>query len=225
MPNEHVHTRLRGIQAQLMAAHVANSSMSANSRGRERETFISDFLAAVLPPSYRFGSGDATDLTGKRSGQLDVVVEHPIGPSLPAVGSAATRLYLAETVAAVIEVKSNLTNQWDEVIHTINALAPLRRDYPSMMTMGLKPTSHIPLIAVGYKGWKTFDTIKERIKDHPAIAGILVIDEGFFVSSNYYYGITAPGAWALWGMISVLHLITNGLQSASTNPLGYAMDE
>ena len=52
--------------------------------------------AKGLPPIYRFGTGDATDSTGNKSGQLDVVVEYPFSPSLPVVGTGQSRLYLAE---------------------------------------------------------------------------------------------------------------------------------
>lgn len=78
---------------------------------------------------YRFGSGDATDRQGNRSGQLDVVVEYPFLPSLPAVGNSKVRLYLAEGVAAVIEVKSDLAGQWSEVESTARQLKPLRRNF------------------------------------------------------------------------------------------------
>ncbi len=42
--------------------------MSASSKGQDRETFIKDFLAQVLPPQFRFGSDDATDANSNRSG-------------------------------------------------------------------------------------------------------------------------------------------------------------
>jgi hypothetical protein len=83
MANDYVLKRLEGIRSQLMAAHEAGDPMSNSTKGREREAFINDFLRNVLPPIYRFGTGDATDVNGNRSGQLDVVVEYPFGPSLP----------------------------------------------------------------------------------------------------------------------------------------------
>src|SRR5438128_133215 len=137
MPNAHVLQRLTGIQAILVGVHQASSSLSASSRGQERQNFIDSFLANVLPPMYRFGTGDATDAAGRRSGQLDVVVEYPIAPSLPAVGGGSTtRLYLAECVAAVVEVKSDISSQWSEAQRTAAQLAPLRRTYGAQMVMG-----------------------------------------------------------------------------------------
>src|SRR5262249_49094612 len=47
-------------------------------------------------------------------------------PSLPQI-SGKERLYLAESVAAVIEVKSNLSSQWEEVEKTVREVKKLRR--------------------------------------------------------------------------------------------------
>jgi hypothetical protein len=92
----------------------------------QRERFIDVFLSQVFPPPFRFGQGDVTDTAGRRSGQLDVVVEYPLLPSLPVVGNqASSRLYLAEGIAAAIEVKSNVASQWSEVVSTATKLAPL----------------------------------------------------------------------------------------------------
>jgi hypothetical protein len=41
-----------------------------------------------------------------------------------------------------------------------------------------------PFFAVGYRGWKTVETVKERLKDGP-IDGILIIDSpSIFVSTT-----------------------------------------
>ena len=222
MANALVHERLAGIQRVLMGVHQASSPLSANSRGDERQAFVSRFLAEVLPPVYRFGTGDATDAGGTRSGQLDVVIEYPFSPSLPSVsGPNSTRLYLAESVAAVIEVKSDVSKQWQEAQYTASQLAPLQRKFGSTMSMGPPPTPKIPLFVAGYTGWKNTDTLQRRMTENPHITGILVIEEGFFVSSTEY-GVVAEGPWALWGLICTLHLITNGLQAASTDPGMYA---
>ena len=224
MPNEHVLKRLAGIQSILNGVHQTSSSLTTSSRGTERQSFIEDFLAKVLPPIYRFGTGDATDASGHRSGQLDVVVEYPMAPSLPSVGGGnPIRLYLAEAVAAVVEVKSNVAAQWSEAERTASQLSPLRRQFGSTMTMGGFPlTEHIPLFVVGYTGWSTMVRLERYLTQNPTIAGILVIDNGLFASAANFGGIRASGPWALWGLISALHLITNALQAASTDPGSYA---
>jgi len=223
MPNNHVLQRLTGIQTILRGLHQAGARMSASSRGAERQAFIDYFLANVLPPIYRFGTGDATDATGRNSGQLDIVVEYPISPtlplSLPKVGST-TRLYLAESIAAVIEVKSNVTAQWDEARWTATKLAPLRRSISLGFTMGEVP-ENIPLFIGSYMGWKRPSTLQNKLEECPDIAGILIIDSGLFVTS-LYGGSVYTGPWALWGLICTLHRITNALQAASGDPMAYA---
>ncbi len=129
MQNEHIAERLEGIKRMLMGAHHAGSPLSSASRGSEREAFINGFLSQVMPPHFRFGSGDATDQHGVRSGQLDIVVEYPFVPSLPIVAGQSPRLYLAEGVVAVIEVKSDVAAQWGEVKATAKKLATLARNY------------------------------------------------------------------------------------------------
>lgn len=221
--NQHIATRLAGIRTMLTGARHAGSTMSAASRGSERAAFVDKFLCEVLTPQFRFGDGDATDNAGNRSGQLDVVVEYPWVPSLPIVGSNRPRLYLAEGIAAVIEVKSNLTNQWDEVQHTSSQLKKLERLYGGGMISGFQPPTHIPLFAVGYTGWKTMDTVQQRLNDG-IVEGILVIDSGLFASVPLFQGITAQGDWSLWGLIACLHQVTNVVSSlAGGVPLTYAL--
>ena len=221
MSNQFVLKRLQGIQAVLVGIHQSGVPLSASSRGQERQAFIHHFLEKVLPSTFRFGSGDATDANGNRSGQLDVVIEYPFAPSLPSV-PGDTRLYLAEGVAAVVEVKSNAANQWHEAERTAAQLAPLRRSFWATTTYGSIELETIPLFVAGYTGWKTVETVKEKIEENSDVAGVLIIDHGLFVSSPKYGGVVATGAWSLWGLISTLHKITNGLESAASDPSDYA---
>lgn len=238
MQNQHVQQRLSGLQKILNGVHQSNASLSAAAKGREREQFVDEFLRNVLPPIYRFGTGDATDAAGAKSGQLDVVVEFPFAPSLPMVGAGQNRLYLAEGVAAVIEVKSDLANQWKDVVMTARALAPLRREFQSAVMFGSGPPDRIPLFAVGYTGWKTIASIQSKLKACPEIDGALVIDNGLYASKRDSTAsatsvtdagrppskcdFAASGPWALWGLITDLHVATNSLALASTNPILYA---
>ena len=152
MANQHIKDRLKGIQKMLMGAHQAGSPMTNASKGNEREAFINAFLSEILPPQFRFGSGDITDQSGDRSGQLDIVIEFPFVPSIPIVAGKSPRLYLAEGVLAVIEVKSDISKQWKEVLRTANSLSKLERNYGTGFTFGAAAGPKIPLYAVGYDG-------------------------------------------------------------------------
>lgn len=221
MPNDHVISRLEGIWGQLNAAYAVGGSLSSSSKGREREAFIDLFLRNVFPPIYRFGSGDITDAPGHKSGQLDVVIEYPFSPSLPSVGSDQVRLYLAESVAAAIEVKSDIANQWAEVRRTAAQLIPVQRTFGATMVIGSPPTSNIPLIAVGFRGWATIETLQRQIDETPGVEAALVIETGLFASSQRTGSWRAGGVAALWAMICFTHLQLTALQSASTDPLQY----
>lgn len=126
--NKFIIDRINGIRDQLMAGFRSCSSLSSATKGSEREMFVNIFLSQVFPSPFRFGSGDATDEKGNRTGQLDIVVEYPFLPSLPSPGFSRYRLYLAEGVAAVIEVKSNVEGQWSEAEATASKVHALQRN-------------------------------------------------------------------------------------------------
>lgn len=123
-------TRINAIFSSLDSAYIGGSGVSSASRGNEREQFVNTVLTNAFPPHYRFASGDIIDSFGTQSGQVDVVLEQPRSYSFPLL-SGGPRLYLAESVAAVIEVKSNLSAQWDEVTATAEKLAAIKRKYSS----------------------------------------------------------------------------------------------
>jgi len=205
-----------------MAGYQANAALSSATKGLERQEFIDKFLSQVLPNPFRFGTGDATDTNGAKSGQLDVVIEFPFGPSLPIVGGTTSRLFLAETIAAVIEVKSNVAAQWGEAVSTAEQLFTLKRSYGATMTMG-PDLPNIPLFVASFTGWKALQTVKEKLSSTKGISGILVIDAGIFVSCPHFGSVEATGPRALWGLISCLHHATGFLKAVSTNPAEYAM--
>jgi hypothetical protein len=220
MPNKHVENRLRSVQKALMESYLGGKAMSSASRGGERENFVSKYLRQVLPPPHRTGSGDITDWTGAKSGQVDVVIEYPFLPSLALLGGRES-LYLAESVASVIEVKSDLLRQWKEVERTARAVKKLVRPGLTTLLPRADLPSRIPVFAVGYKGWKSLKRIEERLTDG-TVDGILVIEAGLFVPypgwlNQIGYGFSpslpSEGPWALWGLLSCLTQTMTGLHS------------
>lgn len=164
-------SRLAAIREIMMAHHAAGSRLPSAAKGTEREALIREFLAKVFPSPFRFGTGAVIDSTGAMSGQLDVVVEFPFFPSFPTPG-APERLYLAESIAFVIEVKSDLSSQWDDVGRSVEKLRPLRRLWRASLQYsqdgGLSledaTTSRIPFVAVGYRGYATVESLDSRLQ-------------------------------------------------------------
>lgn len=213
----HVIARMRGIHKQLLAGYEAGATMSAASKGNERETFIGKFLSTVYPNHFRFGTGDAIDSNNHRSGQLDVVIEVPFGPSLPIVGSDAVRLYPAETIGAVIEVKSDLDKQWDEAVATAQKLFPVVRRYDASMLMG-RSFPKIPIFIVGFSGWKKTETLQKKLKENPEITGILTLDDvPLFATSTQFDEGHAAGPSALWAFICCLQEALSSMKAGSAN--------
>jgi hypothetical protein len=222
MVNELIVKRLAAIQSGLSALHAAGDPLSSASRGTEREHFINTFLREVFPLPYRFGSGDITDRSGRRSGQSDIVIEYPFLPSLPFF-SGGPRLYLAEGVAAVIEVKSNICDQWNQVESSAVQLKQLKRSLENAAVQIGDLPEDVPLFAVGYRGWQSLEAVREHVIALD-LDGILVVDPGLYVS-NERFGtrLELRGPESLWGLVASVHHAMNCIRVMDANPSEYVL--
>ena len=134
------------------------------------------------------------------------------------------RLYPAEAVAAALEVKSDVSAQWNGVCNTSRSLRPLRRHIPTgAVAYGPPPKNRIPFFAVGYNGWSRIETLQRKLVSDE-VDGILVINPGLFASNKDFGSITVKGPAALWGLISCLHQALSTLKIAYTN-IGIYLEE
>ena len=173
--NPLIESRLNAIQQSLLAHYHGGAGLPSAVIGDEREVFYREYLEKVLPPTLRIGKGCITDSSDRNTGQVDLVLEYPFGPSFPMPGSA-NRLYMAESIAAVIEVKSDLSKQWDEVRKTVKAVKPLKRCLRKASVLPLvnnpEPIfdvdeSRVYCYAVGYTGHETIDGLQSRLDSTP----------------------------------------------------------
>jgi hypothetical protein len=135
---KYLEPRLDALHKMVMAGFHGSNQLSSASKGCERELFVNSFLSQIFPPSYRFGSGDLIDGHTQKSGQVDIVIEYPNCMSFPYL-AGGPRLYLAEGVAAIIEVKSSLVGQWDEALSTAQKVKELKRIFVPDRDKELEP--------------------------------------------------------------------------------------
>ena len=223
--NQLIRERLAAMRTILLAGHSGGKSASSSMKGDERETFVKQFLNQLIPPMFRIGRGDITDSTGHRTGQIDLVIEYPFVPSMQLI-NMGPRIYLAEGVAAVIEVKSNLADQWSEVVDTARRVRPLVRAFGGMASFGVNPDlaspkDPIPFFAVGYTGWTQRETLEKHLNEG-FVDGILVLDSGLFVGTLKFPAQFAPDDWCLWGLLMCLQHAMHIVGAAQVQMEAYA---
>src|SRR6185312_4776668 len=176
-------SRLSAIRQALVAAHQDGGPSAIS--GYVREQTIRQLILPSLPAKYRVTTGQIIDQYGGQSGQLDGVVENGHFPSVPAPSIANVRLILAEGASSVIEVKSTLSSQWDEVLATRDKVRPLKRRYRGGgWTRGEMPEG-IPFYVVGYSGWSQLKTVNSKISEG-AVDAILVLQPQALFAGRIY---------------------------------------
>lgn len=159
-------------------------------------------------------------MAGIRSGQVDIAIEFGFVPSFPMPGTEE-RLLLAESVACVVEVKSNLIGQWDQVRETTRRVRELRRHLNPIMMMGGAPSEYIPSIAVGYTGHNAVEALQNRLDETPEAErpdAALVIQSGSFVA----FGMTATGAFGLYGLCLGINILFSQVGFVAPDLAAYA---
>lgn len=217
--NQHLFLRLKAIQQALLANAAGNSGLPTAMLGSEREVFIREFLQLVFPAHRRFSTGAITDASGNLTGQVDIAVEYGHFPSFPMPGGNE-RLLLAESVALVIEVKSDIASQWDQVESTTQKVKALRRELRSVLTLGRRPSTEIPVIAVGYRGYKNLAALKnrlERTREDSRPDAALVIESGAFVSKE----MQASGPLSLYALCATINSELDRVGIAQANLIPY----
>ncbi|MDB9438266.1 hypothetical protein PN450_15995 [Dolichospermum lemmermannii CS-548] len=227
--NPIIENRLQSIQSWLMALHQGGNigEFPNEVKGAEREYFISEYLSKLLPTWYRFGSGAITDGEGNTSGQLDIVIEVPFSLSFPLIGYQQ-RLYLPNSVAVVIEVKSDLSSKWSEVLANANKLKDIKRSFKQGYAYTVEDCGNsellpainadIPVYVVAYKGPKNIDTLINNLDssvNECGIAGVLIIESGFYVTKKF----TAEGTSGLYAFVADLSVYLSSIVGIASSSL------
>lgn len=217
--NQHLINRLEAITLALMAEHKGGAGLPNAVIGNERETFLREFLQKVFPSHYRFTSGAITDSNGNISGQIDIAIEYPFICSFP-MPASHERLMLAESVLAAIEVKSDISSQWDQVTASVRKTKLLSRNLSPTINIGRRPSAQVPCIAVGYRGHATIDGLRARLESTPAECrpdAALVIESGCF----FGFGGLAQGPGGLFMLCAVLSKMASEVPAMSPDLIRY----
>lgn len=123
---EDFHLIARGLRARFEQVRLRAQGHPAET-GTGREGILIDFLSEALPARFSVGRGFICDTFGRRSGQVDVVVndDHILRP-WPYDERRA--LYFCEAVGAAVEVKSALTrSELERAVSGGSAVKQVRR--------------------------------------------------------------------------------------------------
>ena len=123
---EDFHLMARSLRAKFEQVRLRAQGHPAET-GTGREGILIDFLSEALPASFSVGRGFICDTFGRRSGQVDVVVndDQVLRPWPYDEGRA---LYFCDAVGAAVEVKSALTRgQLEAAAAGARAVKQLRR--------------------------------------------------------------------------------------------------
>lgn len=153
--------------------------------GQEREIIVSRFLARHMPSFMEIGQGvivdqsttDLSKLTQSTSPQVDLLLSMSHHPSLTFYGG--TRFLFAESVAAVIEVKSKLTtyesvdgnSEIDRILKHCHKVKQRNRQIVGFYT-GHAPSSKVPYYVIAFEADKSAQELVEILKRRADKAGL-----------------------------------------------------
>lgn len=199
-----------------MAAFDSAQISSNKSKGDSREGFVKYFLENILPSVYRVGRcGDIVNSDGQKSGEVDIVIENPFSPHF-ITGPSGSKIYLAEGVAAVIEVKSNLDKHWNDVKKKVKKIKEIKRNLKPVVFRSGIDLSSIPTFVVAYKGTH----VATKFNEFNLVDGILIIEKGDFAAHN----IHVEGAAGIANFIFSLFNMIDSIKLADMNWQHYTLD-
>ena len=186
-PSTKFNAKLRDIHTALMAVHRESAGYSSSITGSEREAINRHLMSTILPANHRCGTGTIVDAYGNESGQVDGIIELPYSLSFPlatAGDGTGNRLYLADSVGAAFEYKSNLSAQADEALKKVEQIKALRRyRIPPNGIVGASFRVQTFIIAFA-GGPKDRDALEEKFlhpRRSPSADAVLLLEAEIFI--------------------------------------------
>lgn len=216
--------KLEDIHSGLMERYRDTQGFTSPIIGAEREAVKKELLSLILPPGYRIGSGCIVDSSGFETGQVDAVIEEPFSLSLP-IASPNNRLYLADTVAAAFEIKSDLYRQEAEALKKCQEIRTAERKIETGDVV-IVEDARIPTFVIAFKGPKLTDDVQARLMNqrgrmHPN--GVLVLDKEVFVGRTSGASLNQENGWyeghgKAASMLAFLCCLLTTLKQENTRP-------
>jgi hypothetical protein len=211
--------KLENIHSALMQAHTDSISYAPSITGAEREIINRSLLSLILSPAYRVGTGTIIDKNGRDSGQVDIVIEQPFSLSFP-INSEHNRLFLAPSVCAAFEVKSNLSTQGADAMEKVAAIKELHRIPVTGKMVYSYDDISIPSFIIGFNGPSTAKGIEKIFK---TFSNKLIPNGILCIKGEIFYG-RAQGSETMviakgkaQAVFAFLQCVTKTLQYSGNN--------
>lgn len=174
----------------------ANFSTHRPSSGDNRESIVADFLQSHLPAAYGVSTGLVVSSDGVFSNQADVLITD-IHTNSPLYSTMPERLWLAESVYAMIEVKTHLNpSDISDAISKCRRFKTLPRNF--------SPLPAVPRIADSlYTIWAFESPAAETVKDNFVAALVdipvneqpdfIVVPDKLLAKAGQYYELAKLG--------------------------------
>jgi len=166
------------------------------SAGDNREAIVADFLTEHLPKAFGIGTGLILSKDDLFSRQADIVIVDQLY-NMPLYSSLPEKIWLAESVYALIEVKTNLTPQsLEDSIDKCRRFKALSRDFEQFPN---KPRNRDSLFAIWSFEAPSPNTIKDNYQN--AIKGIpieeqpdfLIVPNSILIEGGSYHSLAVLG--------------------------------
>lgn len=189
-------THFSNLEKLLIAqSNLCQSDLPNYDIGLNREFFVKEVLKTHLPTYCEITSGCVCDHKNKPSGQMDIILAHPLTFR---INIGATDCCISESLFSVIEVKSRLAKKdFKAAVESIAYISGLSREHLGTSILGAtsEPEAYyfntIGSLIFAYKGYSSDTCIKhlkslldQEWKRRPEM--IYSMDQGFVLIRDDY---------------------------------------
>jgi len=188
----HFNTIEKLLQSQ---SNICQTELSDYDIGMNREFFVREVLRTHLPPFCSITSGSICDENHSPSGQVDIILFHPLSPR---ISIGASDCCLSESVFSAIEVKSRLSeDHFRNSVQNLAKISALSRKHLYTDMRGATASSEayhsrtIGTVLFGFMGYspeKCLEALRHSLKDkwqrRPEV--IYCLDKGYILVREDY---------------------------------------